>query len=43
MYKEINIMSDNNNNGKAPNDFIVGLITFVVFVFFMTAWMYFST
>jgi len=36
-------MSENNNKGKTPNDFVIGLVTFTVFVVFMTAWMYFST
>lgn len=28
---------------KAPSDFVTGLVTFIIFLFFMTAWMYFST
>ena len=32
-----------NDESRANNDFIVGLVTFIVFIIFMTAWMYFST
>jgi len=32
-----------NKNGKAPSDFVVGLVTFIIFLCFMTVWMYFST
>lgn len=28
---------------KAPNDFVVGLVTFVIFIIFMTVWMYVGT
>lgn len=34
---------DTNGNDKAPSDFVTGLVTFIIFLFFMTAWMYFST
>ena len=27
----------------APSDFVVGLVTFIVFFIFMTVWMYYST
>ena len=38
----MNKTADNNNNkDKAPSDFIVGLVTFIIFLVFMTAWMYF--
>jgi len=30
-----------NNNTETFSDFAVGLVTFVIFLFFMTAWMYF--
>jgi len=37
-------MKDSDNDEtKASNNFVVGLVTFIVFIFFMTAWMYFST
>ena len=26
---------------SAPSDFVTGLVTFIIFLFFMTAWMYF--
>jgi len=35
--------SEEKNNTKASSDFVIGLVTFVIFLFFMTAWMYFST
>jgi len=41
MKKSDNI--NKNKNKEASSDFVVGLITFVIFLFFMTAWMYFST
>jgi ATP-dependent Zn protease len=28
---------------KKSSDFVTGLITFVIFIVFMTLWMYFST
>jgi len=31
-----------NGAGKS-NDFVVGLVTFIIFLIFMTGWMYFST
>lgn len=31
------------SDSKAPSDFVTGLVTFIIFLFFMTAWMYFST
>ena len=31
-----------NKSDKGSNDFIVGLVTFIIFILFMTAWMYFS-
>ncbi len=36
-------MSENNNKDKTPSDFVIGLVTFMVFIVFMTVWMYFST
>jgi len=35
-------MSENNKD-KAPNEFIMGLVTFILFVVFMSVWMYYST
>jgi len=35
-------MNNINNKKKGPDDFILGLLTFVVFIVFMTAWMYFA-
>ena len=38
--------TENNGNNKSGNeskDFVVGLITFIIFILFMAAWMYFST
>ncbi len=32
-----------NKNKETSSDFFVGLVTFIIFLFFMTAWMYFST
>ncbi|MBE9560953.1 MAG: hypothetical protein IMF15_09200 [Proteobacteria bacterium] len=34
--------SGNNQSSKKPSDFVAGLVTFIIFIFFMTAWMYFS-
>ena len=34
--------TDDKSN-KTPNDFVIGLVTFIVFIVFMTAWMYFGT
>ena len=34
--------NSNHKSGKESNDFAVGLVTFIVFIIFMTAWMYFS-
>jgi len=31
------------DNKEKSSDFVVGLVTFIIFLFFMTAWMYFST
>ena len=28
---------------KTPNDFKVGLVTFIIFIIFMTVWMYVGT
>ncbi len=38
-----NQKNGNNKSGKVSNDFVVGLVTFIIFIFFMTAWMYFSS
>jgi len=38
--------TQNNGNNKSDtksNDFVTGLVMFIIFLFFMTAWMYFST
>jgi len=37
--------SKNNENGtdKRPSELVVGLVTFAVFLVFMTIWMYFGT
>ncbi len=32
----------NTKSGKKPSDFVTGLVTFIIFLFFMAAWMYFS-
>jgi len=32
-----------NGRDRAPSDFITGLVTFIIFLVFMTVWMYFST
>ena len=32
-----------NKSGKTSNDFIVGLVTFIIFIIFMTVWMYVGT
>ena len=29
-------------NKRGPSDFVTGLVTFIIFLFFMTGWMYFS-
>jgi hypothetical protein len=34
--------SGDNRNSKEPSDFIVGLLTFIAFILFMTTWMYFA-
>ncbi len=34
--------NDNNKSDKESNDFVIGLLTFIIFILFMTAWMYFS-
>ncbi len=34
--------SGDNRSEKGPDDFIVGLVTFIAFIIFMTAWMYFA-
>ena len=31
-----------NRHDRTPSDFVTGLVTFIIFLFFMTAWMYFS-
>ena len=37
-------MSETKNKSEnTSNDFVVGLITFVVFIVFMTIWMYFGS
>ena len=37
-------MSETENKGnKTSNDFVVGLVTFIVFIVFMTIWMYFGS
>ncbi len=28
-------------NTNKPGDFVIGLVTFIVFIIFMTVWMYF--
>ncbi len=30
------------NDGKGPSEFFIGLTTFIIFLVFMTIWMYFS-
>lgn len=32
-----------NGRNRAPSDFVTGLVTFIIFLVFMTVWMYFST
>ncbi|GMR01134.1 MAG: hypothetical protein BMS9Abin19_0490 [Gammaproteobacteria bacterium] len=32
-----------NKRDKKSDDFMIGLVTFVAFILFMTAWMYFLT
>ena len=32
-----------NKSDKTSNDFIVGLVTFIIFILFMTVWMYVGT
>jgi len=34
--------TDNKKN-QSSSDFAVGLVTFIIFLIFMTMWMYFST
>ena len=34
---------DKKNRKKATNDFVTGLITFIIFIVFMIVWMYFGT
>jgi ATP-dependent Zn protease len=34
--------NSNNKSDKESNDFVIGLLTFIIFILFMTAWMYFS-
>jgi len=41
--KNTTMENTKNKNEVASNDFIVGLVTFIIFILFMTAWMYFST
>ena len=31
-----------NKDAKKPSDFVTGLVTFIIFILFMTVWMYFS-
>jgi hypothetical protein len=33
----------NDNEKKAPSELLVGSVTFVVFIIFMSMWMYFAT
>jgi hypothetical protein len=35
-------MSQENRKAKEPGEFVVGLVTFIIFIIFMTAWMYFT-
>jgi len=37
----MNESDDKNNNTETSSDFVTGLVTFIIFLFFMTAWMYF--
>ena len=40
----MNKTADNDNDDnkdKAPSDFVVGSVTFIIFLIFMAAWMYF--
>ncbi len=37
----LNAASD--SESKPPNDLFIGSVTFVVFIIFMTVWMYFGT
>lgn len=38
--------ADNKNaadeKNEAPSDFVVGSVTFIIFLIFMTVWMYYS-
>jgi len=38
-----NQKSDDNKAAKGASDFVVGSVTFVIFIMFMTAWMYFQS
>ena len=33
---------DESKSDKEPSEFIIGLVTFIVFLVFMTVWMYFG-
>jgi len=35
-------MTDNNKQDKEPGEFMIGMVTFIVFIIFMTVWMYFQ-
>ncbi len=32
-----------NGRDRAPSDFVIGMVTFIIFLIFMTVWMYFLT
>jgi hypothetical protein len=34
--------NESSKDGKKPSDFVTGLVTFIIFILFMTVWMYFS-
>ena len=34
--------SSENDSAKGPSEFFIGLTTFIIFLLFMTVWMYFS-
>ena len=36
------MINNENKNDKAPSNFIAGLVTFILFLLFMTVWMYFQ-
>lgn len=35
-------MNKDNKSDKKSNDLIIGSVTFVIFIIFMTAWMYYT-